>query len=228
MGRPPPTPSPPPTSRPAETAAPETASNVVATLGDEILQLADAELESLLPALSQDGRIAVIETESDCCSESTLRRGVIIRASQQSNWVLANLDDGGESLVDPATSAANQSAFLAEFEGRAFRPLISTCAAGAACELGTQRGVIDLVETEDGKLLGRSDDRDVVSWHLPELELPRACCAGGPEVIPECFVRTNRWDVWAAGSKLLVRTAVESETDGCSSNASYEILDVDW
>lgn len=198
------------------------------TLGDEILDVDESDLESMLPALSQDGRIAVVETEGDCCSGATIRRGTIIRASQQTNWVLAEVDDTGESRVDPATSAANQASFLAQLAGRAFRPLVSTCAAGAECQLGTQRGTLLLSESEDGQLVGLADGREAVNWHLPELELPVGCCDGGLEEVPECFVRTNRWDVWAAGSKLLVRTAVESQADGCSSTASYEILDVDW
>lgn len=224
-------PSPPSNTDPAEAEVHEPVPDTPSappTLGEEILAPDESDLESLLPALSQDGRLAVVETENDSYSGATIRRGFIIRASQQSNWVLGDLDEAGESRVDPATSEANQAAFLSQFEGRAFRPLVSTCAAGAPCTLATQRGVLELSETDDGQLVGRVDGRDIVSWHLPELELLRACCAGGPEVVPECFVRTNRWDVWAAGSKLLVRTAIESQTEGCSSSASYEILDVDW
>lgn len=198
------------------------------TLGAEILTPSESELESILPALSRDGRIAVVETERDSYSNTTFRRGVIIRASQQSNWVLAELDERGESRVDPATSAANQADFLSQFDGRAFRSLVSTCSAGTPCALGTQRGVLELAESDEGQLVARTEGREVLNWHLPELELPRACCAGGPEEVPECFVRTNRWDVWAAGSKLLVRTAVESDVGNCSSTASYEILDVAW
>ncbi|MFK8000752.1 MAG: hypothetical protein AB8H86_14225 [Polyangiales bacterium] len=223
-------PSPPPADNSIEVAEPDTprATATAPTLGAEILSPDESELESLLPALSRDGRIAVVETETDTYSGTTFRRGVIIRASQQSNWVLAELDEGGESRVDPATSAAHQADFLSQFEGRAFRPLVSTCSAGATCTLGTQRGELELTETHEGQLVARADGRELVSWHLPELELPRTCCAGGPEDVPECFVRVNRWDVWAAGSKLLVRTAVESATANCSSTASYEILDVDW
>lgn len=211
---------------PVESAAPP--EPVVATMGEEIHDPDESDLEALLPALSQDGRIAVVVSESDCCSGAAVRRGVIIRASQQFNWVLADIDDNGESRVDPATSAANQAAFLAEFEGHTFRTLTSTCAAGEACALSTHRGVIDLVETEDGQLVGSVEGREVVRWHLPELMLPRECCDGGLEEIPECFVRTNRWNLWAAGSMLLVRTAVDSQADGCSSVPSHELLDVAW
>ena len=222
--------------RPTETATassesvPETRetaeTRALPTLGDEILAPSESELASILPALSQDGRIAVILTES--VSGSTVRRGVILRGPQQSHWVLADLDAAGESRVDPATSAANQADFLALFEGRAFRTLISTCAVGAPCALGTQRGLMELEETDEGTLVGRVEGREVLRWYLPEMELPRVCCARGNEVIPECFVRANRWEIWAAGSMILVKTAVESEAVACSTPPSYELLDVVW